>query len=81
MIGCNNNPLLNECSNCYMDIDAPDLVLDNNGYYHMTHLNDYIQTFTTLRAKTGITDYYQKVKWVSNQEYYFGISKKHQICL
>ena len=55
-------------SDTYLTISAPDLTIDNNGYYHMIFLNDYVQTFTTLEAQTGILDYNQKVTWVSNKE-------------
>ena len=68
VIGCDDNLLSNECSsNCYMSIDAPDLVMDNNGYYHMVHLSNYTQTFTTLRAMTGY-DGVIKIGWHSNTE-------------
>ena len=65
LVGC-ELPLV--CEDCYLDISAPDLQMDGNGYYHMNFLDSYIQTFSTLEAKTGITDYNQKVKWVSNKE-------------
>ena len=65
MVGC-ESPLV--CEGCYLDIKAPDLTLDNNGYHHMEFLDSYIQTFSTLEAETGITSYNQKVKWISNKE-------------
>ena len=65
LVGC-ESPLV--CEDCYLEIDAPDLQMDENGWYHMGFLNSYTQTFSTLEARTGITGYYQKVKWVSNQE-------------
>ena len=73
MTGCENivGPV---CSECYLDVDAPSLTMDENGYYHIQFLDGYSQTFTTLKAETGITDYYQKVNWISNQEYSFGNS-------
>ena len=59
----------------YLDISAPDLTLDNNGYYHMEFLDGYVQTFSTLEAETGLlphgsghSSYNQKVKWISNKE-------------
>ena len=66
LIGC-NSPLVCE-EDCYLNIKAPDLQADDNGYYHMEFLDFYIQTFSTLEAETGITDYNQKVNWVSNKE-------------
>ena len=65
LVGC-KSPM--GCYPCYLDINAPDLTLDDNGYYHMEFLNSYVQTFSTLEAKTGITSYNQKVKWISNKE-------------
>ena len=49
------------------EIDAR-LPIDENGYYHIQFLDGYTQTFTTLKAETGIEDHYQKVKWLSNKE-------------
>ena len=65
LVGC-ESPLT--CEDCYIDITAPDLQIDENGYYHMEFLNSYVQTFSTLEVKTGITKYNQKVKWLSNKE-------------
>ena len=65
LVGCESSLV---CEDCYLDVSAPDLQMDGNGYYHMNFLDSYIQTFSTLEAKTGITDYNQKVKWISNKE-------------
>ena len=65
LIGC-ESPLV--CEDCYLDVSAPDLEMDGNGYYRMEFLNSYTQTFSTLKAETGITDYNQKVTWISNKE-------------
>ena len=65
LVGC-ESPLI--CEDCYLDINASDLTLDDNGYYHMEFLDSYVQTFSTLKAETGITTYNQKVKWISNKE-------------
>ena len=65
LVGC-ESPLV--CEDCYLNIKAPDLQMDGNGYYHIEFLDSYIQTFSTLEAETGITDYNQKVNWVSNKE-------------
>ena len=66
MIGCDTqtNPMGSNCSETYLEIDATDLTLDENGYYHMKFLEEYIQTFSTLRAKTGID--YQKIAAFAN---------------
>ena len=65
LVGC--EPLL-VCDDCYIDIAAPNLQIDSNGYYHMEFLDSYVQTFSTLEVETGITDYNQKVSWISNKE-------------
>ena len=68
LVGCNTqNPLnSNECeSDCFLEVEAPDLQLDENGYYHIEWLEGYTQTFTTLGAETG-TEGYNKVYWSAN---------------
>ena len=65
LVGC-NSPLI--CEDCYLNTGAPDLQMDENGYYHMEFLDSYVQTFSTLEAKTGIISYNQKINWVSNKE-------------
>ena len=65
LVGC-ESPLV--CEDCYLDIKAPDLQMDSNGYYHIEYLDSYTQTFSTLEAETGIIDYTQKVKWISDTE-------------
>ena len=67
-IGCSDNNVLNneECeSDCFLEVEAPSLQKDENGYYHIEWLDGYTQTFTTLDAITGIDGYY-KVNWDSN---------------
>ena len=68
LIGCNTqNPLGSECeSNCYLEISAPSLELDENGYYHIEWLNGYTQTFSTLQAKTNSGEKIYKVQWGSD---------------
>ena len=65
LMGCESSLV---CEDCYLDTTAPDLQIDENGYYHMEFLNTYVQTFSTLEAKTGITSHNQKVSWMSNKE-------------
>jgi len=57
--------------NCYLNIDAPDLQ-SAEGYYHMTVLSEYVQTFTTLRAQTGNDEEIHKVTWMTNKEINIG---------
>ena len=66
LVGCNTqNPLTNdECeTDCYLNIEAPSLQMDENGYYHIEWLEGYNQTFSTLDANTGSTFLIQKVYW------------------
>ena len=66
LVGCDTQ-LTQFCdTDCYLDISAPSLEMDENGYYHMVWLDGYVQTFSTLTAETGLD--YQKVQWVSNKE-------------
>ena len=48
-----------------MDVEAPSLQMDENGYYHMEWLEGYVQTFSTLDANTG-SDEIVKVMWDSD---------------
>ena len=58
-VGCEtSNSMM--CENCYLDISAPSLQIDENGYYHMEWLDGYVQTFSTLTVETGLD--YQKVQ-------------------
>ena len=71
LVGCDTqNPVISdECESYFaMNIEAPNLGLDENGYYHIEWLDGYIQTFTTLEAVTNI-DGYNRIYWDS----YFGI--------
>ena len=36
------------CDYCYMEIEAPDLQMDDNGFYHLEVDSSSIQTFTQL---------------------------------
>lgn len=56
-----------KCEGNYLEIDAPSL-LKADGYYLLTFLEGYNQTFTTLRAQTGSEDIYQKLAWAANKE-------------
>jgi len=56
-----------KCEGNYLEIDVPNL-LKTDGYYRLTFLEGYNQTFTTLRAQTGSEDNYQKLAWAANKE-------------
>ena len=73
LVGCNTqNPLTNDdvgCkSDCFLDVEAPNLQMDENGYYHIEWLEGYNQTFATLEAITN-TEGYNRIAWASD----FGI--------
>ena len=55
-----------ECESTYfLEIEALNLSRDGAGYYHIEWLEGYVQTFTTLSAKTGSIEFSQKVSWAS----------------
>ena len=76
-IGC-ETPILG-CDICHLNVSAPNLEIDQNGYYHLKFLGgyntdyneyhefDYIQTFTTLKADIGLSE--KKVGWATNKMY------------
>ena len=69
LVGCNTqNPLSNnECeSDFIMNVEAPELEMDENGYYHIEWLAGYNQTFATLEAITN-TEGYNKIYWASQE--------------
>lgn len=72
LVGCEGyNPVIPQGDvpkpeNYYLEVTAPNLELDENGYYHIEFLNDYLQTFSTLDANTGSEYIYQKVYWDSD---------------
>ena len=68
LVGCDTQSISNndECeSDCFLKVDAPNLQLDDNGFYHIEWLEGYNQTFSTLDANTG-SDEIQKVYWDSD---------------
>ena len=73
LVGCNRLPLNNnECeSDFMMNVEAPELEMDNNGYYHIEWLAGYNQTFATLEAITN-TEGYNKIYWNSQSGIEYG---------
>ena len=66
-VGCDNNPMESSqdfCDYCYLEIEAPDLPMDENGIYYLNYDENEIQTFTQLRAYVGYEMEY--VEWVTN---------------
>ena len=67
LVGCDTqNPLNNEEfeSDFTMNVEAPELEMDENGYYHIEWLAGYNQTFATLEEITN-TEGYNKIYWNS----------------
>jgi hypothetical protein len=52
------------CSNSKLELSIDELDKDNNGYYHLYFNNDYIQTFTKIKADVGYE--YEYVGWTSD---------------
>ena len=69
LVGCDTQNITGpdeECSSIwFLDISAPSLQIDENGYYHIEWLEGYNQTFSTLDADTG-SDEIVKVMWESD---------------
>ena len=69
-VGCEGDPTsptgIDCIDDCYLNMDAPSLGMDDNGYYHMEFIDGYSQTFSTLSASVGIEN--QKLGWISNKE-------------
>ena len=66
LVGCDTLISNNGCeSDCFLNVEAPNLQMDDNGYYHIEWLEGYTQTFSTLDATVG-SDVITKVMWGSN---------------
>ena len=61
-VGCENPNAV--CDYCYLELEAPDLPMDENGYYHLDYNGGDIQTFTKLRAYVGYDLEY--LGWTTN---------------
>ena len=68
-IGCDNNIVgANEsCSECVLELSIPELIVDDNGYYHLEFDENYIQTFAKLEAYVGVG--YAYLGWSSDTEH------------
>jgi uncharacterized protein YcfL len=74
LVGCDTQSVLtnNECeSDFMMNVEAPELEMDENGYYHIEWLEGYNQTFATLEAITN-TEGYNRIYWTSQQGIEYG---------
>ena len=64
-IGCDSNPLSNQtCDYCHLELEAPDLPMDENGIYQLNYNGSALQTFTKLRAYVGYELEY--LGWTTN---------------
>ena len=71
LVGCNTQSSLESTETGYfLEVTAPNLELDANGYYHIEFLEGYTQTFSTLDANTGSEEMPQKVMWESDSGIY-----------
>tara|TARA_B100000287_G_scaffold159854_1_gene150711 strand:- start:4874 stop:5320 length:447 start_codon:yes stop_codon:yes gene_type:complete len=61
----------------YLELDAPFLEMNQDGYYIMEIGEGNIMRYTTLKAETGSTDEVQLLTWEANQE--FGVEHQGQI--
>jgi len=73
LVGCNTqNPMNSECESDFtMNVEAPELEMDENGYYHIEWLEGYNQTFATLEALTN-TEGYNKIYWTCDSGINYG---------
>ena len=73
VIGCSSDGIFNQNdSGCggTLEVSAPSLEVDGNGYYHIDFLQGYVQTFSTLKTSVGYDG--EKVGWISNKEVLVG---------
>tara|TARA_R100000734_G_C3251624_1_gene53018 strand:+ start:153 stop:617 length:465 start_codon:yes stop_codon:yes gene_type:complete len=68
-VGCDTQsnfmgPSQDSCDYCYLELEAPNLWLDDNGFYHLDFDDESIQTFTQLRAYVGYE--YEYVGWTTD---------------
>ena len=67
-VGCDNNPMTPTqegfCDYCYLELEAPDLPMDENGYYRLDYSDGALQSFTRLRAYVGYELEY--LGWTTN---------------
>ena len=76
LVGCSTDNVLTndnvECESDFtMNVEAPELEMDENGYYHIEWLEGYNQTFATLEAVTN-TEGYNKIYWISQSGIEYG---------
>ena len=64
-IGCESNPMSNQtCDYCHLELEAPNLPMDETGVYYLDFDENQIQTLTQLRAYVGYELEY--LGWTTN---------------
>jgi len=71
LTGCENNPVGLCESNCYLNVTAPELEINDEGVYLLEWKNGYSQTFATINAETGSTSY-TMVYWDTDLGMWYG---------
>ena len=71
VVGCDADNIFynGECepsADYHLEVSAPSLQIDENGYYHIEWLEGNNQTFSTLDANTGVESKTYKVMWESD---------------
>ena len=65
IVGCSSDGV-GVCPNCYLSVGISDVQQDENGFYHVDFMQNYVQTFILIDAETGLSDKYQRVLWTSD---------------
>jgi hypothetical protein len=67
--GCDENIFGTDeiCSECVLELNIPELDVDENGYYHLEFDENSIQTFTRIEAYVGVGMVY--LGWMSDTQY------------
>ncbi len=62
VIGCSNP--IQTCTDCFLEIDIPELERDSKGFYRLDFDNGSLQTFIQIRANIGKD--YEYVGWATD---------------
>ena len=66
-VGCDNPMSQNSCDYCHLELEAPDLPMDENGIYHLDFNDNSLQTYAQLRAYVGYE--YEYVGWTTDASF------------
>ena len=80
-VGCDSILTTNDsCDYCYLELEAPDLWMDEDGYYHLDFIEGSIQTFTTLNVEIAYPLY--EVGFYTEEEYIiYHYGEEHSVSL